>query len=172
MIACAASYCPECGDELGTTKFENRDRDYCSSCDRIWWRQSVPTTSVTVRDEDRVLLIQRAGGRDAGRWDLPAGHPEHDERAPDAAARELREETGLAVEIEDLELVGTVLCEGPRATYRSINYRIDRTDTVGEIRAGSDATEARLVSIDSIRAGDVDVRKLGRLRLQDTGILE
>ncbi|WP_227353960.1 NUDIX domain-containing protein [Haladaptatus salinisoli] len=172
MIACAANYCPDCGDEPASTEIEGRDRDYCSSCDRVWWRQSVPTTSVTVREDDRVLLIRRKGGRDAGRWDLPAGHPEYDEPARAAAARELREETGLAVDPDELELVGTVLSEGPRANYRSINYRTDRAATDGEVEAGSDAADARFVSVESARNGEVDVRKLGRLRLRDAGIFE
>ncbi|MFC4449354.1 NUDIX domain-containing protein [Halorussus aquaticus] len=172
MIAVSPDYCPDCGSDLSTTEFEDRERDYCPSCERTWWRQSVPTTSVTVREADRVLLIQRSAGRDAGRWDLPAGHPEHDEPAREAAARELREETGLAVAPDDLDLVGTVLSEGPRANYRSINYRTDRAATDGEVTAGSDAADARFVPVESVRAGDVDVRNLGRLRLRDSGVLE
>jgi ADP-ribose pyrophosphatase YjhB (NUDIX family) len=172
MIATSPTYCPDCGGELGTVEFEDRDRDYCSSCDQVWWRQSVPTTSVTVRDDDSVLLIQRSAGRDAGRWDLPAGHPEYDEPAREAAARELREETGLVADPEDLTLVGTVLSEGPQANYRSINYRIDRAAVDGEVTAGSDAADARFVRVEAVRAGDVDVRKLGRLRLRDAGILD
>ncbi|WP_192498306.1 NUDIX domain-containing protein [Halorussus halophilus] len=172
MLACDANYCPDCGSELGSVEVEGRDRAHCSSCDRTWWRQSVPTTSVTVRDDDRVLLIQRASGRGAGRWDLPAGHPEYDEPAREAAARELHEETGLIVAPTALTLVGTVLSEGPRANYRSINYHIDYSATEGEVRAGSDAADARFISVGAVRKGDVDVRKLGRLRLRDGGVID
>ena len=172
MIAVSAEYCPDCGSELTTIEFEERDRPHCPSCEQTWWRQSVPTTSVTVRDGDRVLLIQRSGGRDAGRWDLPAGHPEYDEPAREAAARELREETGLVASPMELELVGTVLSEGPRANFRSINYRIDRAATDGEVTPGSDAADATFVPIEAVRDDDVDVRKLGRLRLRDVGILD
>ena len=172
MIAVSADYCPDCGSELTTIEFEGRERNRCSSCERTWWRQSVPTTSVTVREADRVLLIRRSGGRDAGRWDLPAGHPEHDEPAREAAARELREETDLVVSPDDLSLVGTVLSEGPRANYRSVNYSVDRAVTDGEVTAGSDAADARFVPVESVRSEEVDVRKLGRHRLRDAGILE
>lgn len=172
MIAVSPEYCPDCGSELKTVEFEGRDRNHCASCEQTWWRQSVPTTSVTVWDGDGVLLIQRGGGRDAGRWDLPAGHPEYEEPAREAAARELREETDLAADPADLELVGTVLSEGPRANYRSINYRVDRAATDGEMTAGSDAADARFVPVSALRDEEYDVRELGRLRLRDAGVLE
>ncbi|WP_433626962.1 NUDIX domain-containing protein [Halomicrococcus sp. NG-SE-24] len=172
MIAVAPDYCSDCGGELATVEFEGRDRDHCPSCDRTWWRQSVPTTSVTVREDDRVLLIRRAGGRDAGRWDLPAGHPEYDEPAREAAARELAEETGLVADPADLELVGTVMSEGPRANRRSINYRVDRAATEGEATADSDAADARFVPVESVRSEAIDFRRLGRRRLRDAAILD
>ncbi len=68
--------------------------------------------AVVVHDErtDRVLLVRR-GPRAAfapGRWDLPVGKCEPGEPVTAAAVRELREETGLAVEPEALELAHVV----------------------------------------------------------------
>jgi len=172
MPAVDPTYCPDCGRELSAVAFEQRDRPYCADCDEVWWRSSVPTTSVLVRDGDEVLLVQRAAGRDAGRWDLPAGHPEYDEPAREAAARELHEETALAVDPGALELVGTTLSAGPRRTFRSINYRVDRAATGGDLEAGSDAADARFVGVDALREGGLDVRELGRMRLRCAGVLE
>lgn len=172
MPSIDATYCPDCGRELASRRVEGRDRAYCEACEAFRWRSSVPTTSVAVVDDDRVLLIERAGGRDAGRWDLPAGHPEYDEPARRAAARELHEETDLRVDPDELALVGTTLSEGPRRTFRSINYRVDRAATGGTVTPGSDAADARFVPVADLRAGDVDVRSLGRLRLACAGLLE
>jgi ADP-ribose pyrophosphatase YjhB (NUDIX family) len=172
MPAVDPTYCPDCGSELERVEIEGRDRAGCPDCEEVWWRSSVPTTSVAVVDGEQVLLIQRSGGRDAGRWDLPAGHPEYYEPAREAVVRELHEETGVTVDPGAIELVGTTLSTGRRRTYRSINYRVDRAVADGDVTAGSDAADARFVTPDAVRAGDVDVRKLGRLRLRCAGLLD
>jgi 8-oxo-dGTP pyrophosphatase MutT (NUDIX family) len=56
-------------------------------------------------DEDRVLLTQRA---DDGTWCLPAGAAEEGGSFAATGIEELREETGLQVEREDLVPFGTL----------------------------------------------------------------
>src|SRR3954453_419382 len=62
-------------------------------------RHSVSVTGVIVDEKRRALLIQR---RDNGRWEPPGGVLEIDETIEDGAAREVLEETGMKVEIEQL----------------------------------------------------------------------
>jgi 8-oxo-dGTP pyrophosphatase MutT (NUDIX family) len=59
--------------------------------------------SVVVRDGPRILLVQEAKAACRGKWNLPGGHIDHREEIPIAAARELREETGL-----ELSLMGLI----------------------------------------------------------------
>jgi ADP-ribose pyrophosphatase YjhB (NUDIX family) len=59
----------------------------------------VAVTAVVLDDIDRVLMIQRT---DNGLWAIPGGAQEVGETSTEAAVREIREETGLDVEVTGL----------------------------------------------------------------------
>lgn len=60
----------------------------------------VAAKGIVRRDDGTILLIRRSldSSTDPGRWDLPGGKMDRGERLVDALAREVLEETGLAVE--------------------------------------------------------------------------
>ncbi|MGW4689363.1 NUDIX domain-containing protein [Streptomyces sp. NPDC004244] len=60
---------------------------------------SVSVAGIVVREDGRVLVIQRA---DNGAWEPPGGILERDERPEDGVLREVAEETGIAIEVERL----------------------------------------------------------------------
>jgi ADP-ribose pyrophosphatase YjhB (NUDIX family) len=61
-------------------------------------RPEVAVGAVCVR-EGQLLLIRRVNAPGAGRWSLPGGRVEQGEPLTDAVAREVREETGLQVQV-------------------------------------------------------------------------
>src|SRR5262245_42415870 len=68
---------------------------------------------VVVRRASEVLLLRRAGtGWKDGCYSLPAGALDGGEPLPVAAARELREETGLEAAPADLRLAHLLHCHG------------------------------------------------------------
>lgn len=72
-------------------------RDYLDDPEAPNANSLVPAASVIVTDaEGRILLHRR---RDNNRWALPGGVMEIGESIADCAQREVREETGLTVEI-------------------------------------------------------------------------
>jgi mutator protein MutT len=103
-------------------------------------RVTANCAGAVVRDaEGRVLLVRRANEPSRGLWSLPGGRIEPGESARDAAAREVREETGLEVAVGELLLTADL---GP--------YVVDdfAAEVVGgTLTAGDDALDARWFSV-------------------------
>jgi len=76
--------------------------------------------SIAVLKDRWVLLVRRALPPYAGLWSLPGGKTEANETARDTVRRELKEETGIEVEIEGVvDTVNIVPGEGDGdVTYR------------------------------------------------------
>ncbi|MFP5263513.1 MAG: NUDIX domain-containing protein [Blastocatellia bacterium] len=117
-----------------------RRREYCYEHPR----PAVTVDIVLFRREAgrvEVLLIKRGRDPFKGRWAFPGGFVDEDESLEDAAARELREETGL--ENVRLKQVGAFGDPGrdPRGHTVSVAFAA-LLETPDEARAGDDAEEA------------------------------
>lgn len=98
---------------------------------------------------NEVLLIQRKHGPFEGHWALPGGFVEVGERIPDAAHRELQEETGISGFV--MKEFGTYGDPGrdPRGRVVSVIYWI-RLPEKPRSTAGDDAADARWYSFDQL----------------------
>jgi 8-oxo-dGTP diphosphatase len=154
------SHCPFCGDELGNKYEEGRERLYCSSCDRIIWRNAEPVAAVIVKKGDEVLLVKRGIEPGKGLWSLPAGFLEVDETAEEAAVRELEEETGLRVDEEDLEFVETLNMERfPDQRLLANVFKVEVGETSGELDSGTDAVDAGFFDPQKLEETDMELRR-------------
>jgi mutator protein MutT len=95
-------------------------------------------------DRDRVVLVKRAHEPLKGEWSLPGGRVEVGETLAEALAREVREETGLEVQVGSLV---EVLDRIHRGSDRRVEYHfvlLDYRCTViaGTLTHGSDASDA------------------------------
>lgn len=96
--------------------------------------------------EGRVLLVRRGREPLKGHWTLPGGVLEVGEALHDGITREIKEETGLEVEvIELIELLERIHREGSRVRYHYVIADYLCRVTGGELRAGSDADAVRWV---------------------------
>ncbi|SEW12458.1 NUDIX domain-containing protein [Natrinema salifodinae] len=148
MVSRPPTFCPDCGTRLESTTFDERKRKRCPTCESIVWHNPVPCAGVAVVDRSRpkpaVLCVERGVPPGVGEWTIPGGHVETGEEPATAAARELREETGVAVDPADLNILSASTMP-PRDGKHviTVHYVADRADAAGEPDAGSDATAAR-----------------------------
>jgi 8-oxo-dGTP diphosphatase len=102
---------------------------------------TVDVVIVTREPRRRVLLIRRKNDPYAGMWAVPGGFVEMDESLEDAAARELREETGVAVaQLEQLHTFGDPKRD-PRGRTISIAYLAEVDPGQLNPQAADDAAE-------------------------------
>ena len=103
--------------------------------------------AVVLDAELRVLLVRRGREPLLGEWSLPGGALELGERLEDGVRREVREETGLDVEPEEIVAVFDHISHASddparvRFHYVLVDYRCRVLG--GVLASASDATEAR-----------------------------
>ena len=104
--------------------------------------------SVIVQRDGCVLLARRGRPPLKGLWSLPGGKVETGERLAAAAAREVHEETGIAIDdlepIDVAEIVDRDASKDVRSHY--VVIVLEGIARSGTIRAGDDATEVRWVA--------------------------
>lgn len=107
-----------------------------------------------VLDGDRVLLVRRAPPPRQGEWSLPGGRLELGESLVEGAAREVREETGLAVAVGSVvEVFDRVhRDEAGRIRFHFVIVDFLCRVTGGTLQAGDDAAEARWATRDEVTA--------------------
>ncbi|MGC1308374.1 MAG: NUDIX hydrolase [Phormidesmis sp.] len=104
-------------------------------------RPIVGTSVIPLLPDGRIVLIRR---RDNGLWSLPGGMVDWDEDIPTAAARELKEETGLTLTAVG-RLVGVYSAAGRDPRFHSVcvalearaegSFKIFDRDEVIEVQA-------------------------------------
>ena len=96
--------------------------------------------------DGRVLLVERGNPPGAGLWSVPGGRLETGETLAQAVAREVREETGLVVEVGALACVVERITEGYHFVILDYHARV----IGGALAAGGDARAARFVAADEL----------------------
>ncbi|MFX1487052.1 MAG: NUDIX hydrolase [Promethearchaeota archaeon] len=97
-----------------------------------------------VLDQGRILLVKRKYDPGKGLWSLPGGLINLGEKIENALVREVEEETGLRVEIDDLLSIIDRIRKGKdgRIIYHYIVIGYLARPREGKLKASSDAEDA------------------------------
>ncbi len=130
------NYCQRCGHALEQREFEGSPRPTCPGCEFVVFLDPKVAVVVLVETCSRLLFVQRGAEPQIGKWCFPGGYVDRGEEVEAAARREVREETGLEVEVTGLIGVYSL----PSNPVIVIAY----TGAVkcGELTPGTDADDA------------------------------
>lgn len=143
-------YCYQCGTELVLQFIDHREREVCPKCSWVHYAQlKVGAAVIIENDDNELLLLQRVHEPWRGSWMIPAGYVEVDEDPKDAARREVFEETGLRVELDDL-LTAYYFDDDPRGNGVAFVYKA--TKITGELHINDEASDAQFYAADEIPA--------------------
>lgn len=108
--------------------------------------------SVELRNGSRVLLVRRSRAPLAAFWSFPGGVVEIGERLHEAAAREVREETGLEIEVGDLINRAEIIRhdDDGRINHHFVILVFAGRHISGEPICGDDADAVRWVDISEL----------------------
>lgn len=108
--------------------------------------------------DGKVLLIKRGKEPFKGKWALPGGHVNYNEKVENTAVREAKEETNL--DVEPTRLVGVYSDPGrdPRGHYITIMYLCKILG--GKVKAGDDAADAKWFTLEDLPEMAFDHRRM------------
>ena len=137
-------YCPLCGTQFEHKQIVQKTRPYCPACGFIFYRNPLPTVSVLVLDDNKVLLGKRLGEPGKNKWALPSGYVEFEEDFLSTAIREVKEETGLEIEVISILHVQSAFLP---PEYHFLSMFLLAQEIGGSLNPGDDMEEVRWFSV-------------------------
>ncbi len=143
-----ARHCPQCSGRLASSEFGGRLRLGCVDCGFVLYQNPASAAlGVVLNERGEVLMIRRGMEPYRDHWALPAGYQEIDETPEQTVVREVREETGVEVEVCGL-LDLLFVADDPR---RPANVAVYLCWAVGGwLAAGHEETHAQWFSLDAL----------------------
>jgi mutator protein MutT len=137
-------FCQFCGGQTEIQLVDDRERPVCTACGRVTFLDPKLAVAVLIERDGKILLGRRAHNtRSPGKWSFPAGFVERGEQVELAAIREVREETGLEIALDNL--IGLFSQNGEIVVLAVYAAR-----TEDEPVAGDDLTDVGWFSLDDL----------------------
>lgn len=105
---------------------------------------SITADGILIKNQ-QILLVKRKNQPFKGKWALPGGFVEYEEKTEDTVIREVLEETGLKTKINHLAGVYSDPDRDPRGHTITVAYILDIIG--GELVAGDDASDVKFFNV-------------------------
>jgi 8-oxo-dGTP diphosphatase len=122
----------------------DRERPTCPACGYVHFDDPKVAVGVVLERDGQILLTRRGNEPRVGYWSFPSGFVDAGEMLEEAAAREVREETGLDVAVG--RLIGVYSARGDRTVFVAYAGRIEG----GELKAGRECMEVAFFPPDAL----------------------
>jgi len=114
-------FCPRCSKNLVSKTIDKSVVKACENCGFIFWNNPIAVVSLLLHQDNKILMLQRANQPFKNSWVLPGGFMNIDETSEDAIKREVKEETGLNVNVDGI--IGVYRIDNdPRGIHIDIIY--------------------------------------------------
>ena len=146
LMAGEFNFCQRCGESLGEKVIENIVRPHCPACGYVVFLDPKVAAVALVIDGDGLVMVKRGVEPEYGRWAFPSGYVDRGEVVEAAAIREVKEETGLDVELD--RLIGVYSLEDSPVVLVVYLAHI----TGGKVEVGHDALAVRTFAVEDLPA--------------------
>ena len=139
-------YCVRCGGTLTPSVIRTGDpeRLVCETCGFVQYLDPKVASCAIVRQDRKLVLLQRGIEPAYGKWVFPGGYVDRGETPEQAAMREAKEEAGVDIRIDDLVgaysyegapiivvvYAATILSGEPQALDESLDMRLHHRDEI------------------------------------------
>ncbi len=150
-------FCPNCGHP--DVHFDHQ-RLHCPSCDLVYYQNVATATAVLLTRGDEILFTIRNKEPQMGKLDLPGGFTDPDETAEQTCQRELNEELGITIPIENF----TYFTSQPNDyLYKDIPYKTCDLAFIATFPEGEEIVleEEEIQGIQWIKCQDVSLDEIG-----------
>lgn len=155
-------YCPNCGSEDITFDFR---KFVCHSCEMVYYQNVATATAVILRRNDEILFTVRNKEPEFGKLDLPGGFTDPDETAEQTCQRELKEELGIEIPLENFTYL---LSQPNNYEYNTIPYKT--CDLIYEAIFPTDKDlvieEEEIQAVKWMKLNEIDLNQIGFVSLR------
>lgn len=163
MMIKSFKFCPNCGHSINNFDFR---RMSCNNCDLVYYQNVAAAVAVILKKEDKILFTVRNKEPKKGMLDLAGGFTDPDESAERTCQRELEEELGVTIPLEDFNYFTS---QPNNYEYKGIPYKTCDLAFVADfpdkeiILEKEEIAEIKWISINDINLNDIGFDSLKRV---------